>query len=64
MLNGPTSYHFKHSVRLKELEAKTPRDNLGTNLMWLPWHVPEVTYEDGVTETIDMSREVWKLITV
>ncbi|KAH0874169.1 hypothetical protein HID58_071531 [Brassica napus] len=25
---------------------------------------PKVTYEDGVTETIDMSREVWKLITV
>ncbi|KAJ0255568.1 SET domain-containing protein [Hirschfeldia incana] len=25
---------------------------------------PKVTYEDGVTEKIDMSREVWKFITV
>ncbi|CAH8342128.1 unnamed protein product [Eruca vesicaria subsp. sativa] len=25
---------------------------------------PKVTYEDGVTETIDMSEEVWKFITV
>ncbi|KAF8051389.1 hypothetical protein N665_1735s0008 [Sinapis alba] len=40
------------------------QDNLGTNLMWLCWHGPEVTYEDGFTENIDMSREVWKFITV
>ncbi|KAF3524964.1 hypothetical protein F2Q69_00049544, partial [Brassica cretica] len=52
-------------VPLKELEAKTPRVSISSPVSVFDKFLnSEVTYEDGVTEIIDMSGEVWKLITV
>ncbi|KAL0805818.1 hypothetical protein Bca101_098309 [Brassica carinata] len=57
--------HLTYDYQLKELEAKTPRVSISSPVSVFDKFLnSEVTYEDGVTETIDMSREVWKLITV